>query len=76
MVSISKSIRSFIVNGFPSPATRLFYAKLKFDEGFCGASIVNSQFVVTAAHCVFYANRKYFKRLRERGRNVRDRRKP
>ncbi|XP_075266032.1 testisin-like [Convolutriloba macropyga] len=48
----SKVTRKLIVNGIVSPP-RLFYAKLVYSNGFCGASIINSRFAVTAAQCVF-----------------------
>ena len=53
----SKVTRKLIVNGIVSPP-RLFYAKLVYSNGFCGASIINSRFAVTAAQCVFLLARK------------------
>ena len=54
--------RQLIINGFDSPK-RSFYAQLVFENGFCAATILNSRFVITAAHCVFQAEREFLTTL-------------
>ncbi|XP_063727517.1 azurocidin-like [Symsagittifera roscoffensis] len=48
-----QSFRNLIINGTPSPR-RLFYARVKLirQHGFCGASILEGSFILTAASCV------------------------
>ena len=53
------SVLNFIINGFDSPAPRPFFAKLLIDDYFCGATIIDKNFAVTAAHCIFLRSRKF-----------------
>ena len=55
---LSRSARVLIIKGVPAPA-RMFYARVRHNSGFCGASIINARFAVTAANCLFYCRRKY-----------------
>ena len=48
-----KQLQKLLVNGVDSPSYRQFYAQIVFRDGFCGATIINSYFVLTAGHCVF-----------------------
>ena len=55
-----QSFRNLIINGTPSPR-RLFYARVKLirQHGFCGASILDGSFILTAASCVAAKHRKF-----------------
>ena len=50
---------SLIINGIES-GKRLFYARVRFgiDGGYCGATIIQRHYVLTAAHCVYLLQRK------------------
>ncbi|XP_075262696.1 myeloblastin-like [Convolutriloba macropyga] len=53
-LSSQNKTSNLIINGVPSQR-RLFYARLRFmgSVAFCGATVIEEKFLMTAAHCVY-----------------------
>ena len=61
-LSSQNKTSNLIINGVPSQR-RLFYARLRFmgSVAFCGATVIEEKFLMTAAHCVYDSTGTWFR---------------
>ena len=57
-LNTAKFTTNLIVQG-TAALQRPFFAKLVYNNGFCGAAVINERFAITAGHCVYYFKRKF-----------------